>query len=378
MSKRRLWVRRVHLYIALITAIPLLFMSLTGTLLVYREPIEDYFAREYLVAEGSGPKKTLEEMKTAIKVARPEYELAGIVFPKKDEGQSYYFWRKDAPLWTALYVNPYTLEFRGERDWYDWTLPNLVWWLTDIHYSFKGGTIGTYFVGATSFIFFLSLLSGIYLWWPKNSKFTRYKFELRLAKRWKQTAYNLHQVVGVYTALALILISLTGITITFYLPMQQFAHFITLSPPPHVPPTREPTANQELIAGEQLIATAKAHLSKTYDSTPHLEAMSLPDAKNVIAELSFQGNPALFGADHHHVWVDAQTGEVIGDLVPSNFNRGEHLVSWIGPLHYGTWGAWIGPMSEQVTRVLWFIVSLVPIFFIVTGFSMLRKNFLKR
>ncbi len=377
MKKTRLWLRRLHLYIALISALPLLFMCFTGTLLVYREAIEDFAASSYTKVEAVGETKTVDEMMAALKSERPQYELAGVLFPK-DKNKAYSFWIKDAPLWTVLYIDPYTLKFQGERAWEDWKLANIVWWLTDLHFSFKWGRVGNYVVGFFSILLLLSTLSGIYLWWPKGSKFSRYKFELKLAKRWKQTAYNLHAVVGIYAAIALIIITITGTAITFWEPMQALVHKATLSPPPHVAPVLAETEGVPYKSTEELLSIARNYLQTNYQVNPTPEAMHLPEAKNVVVEFSLQGNPGLAWADHYHVYVHAQTGEVVDTLVPQNFNRGQTTVHWIGALHYGTWGAIWGNAAEQVSRILWLLASLAPIFLIITGFSVLKKSFWKR
>lgn len=376
LNKRRLLIKKIHLYLALISALPILVMSLSGVMLVYREAIEDFVTHGYMDSPVAGEKKSIEELRDILKKDFPQYEFEGVVLPPK-EGRSYNYWIKDAPLWTVLYINPYTGEYKGTRAWEDWTLANIVSWLTDIHYSLKWGEPGSYIVGISSFILALSTLSGLFLWWPRG-KFDSRKFRAKRAKRWKQTAYNFHPVIGFYTALALLVISISGTMITFWEPTKKLLHAVTLSPPPLVPPVIAATEGQATLPADQLIRIARDYLKTKYDREPTPEASSLPTKENIAVEISLQGNPGLAWADHFHVYVNAETGEVIKDQAPPSFNRGEVLTMWLGPLHFGTWGASFGPWAEQITRILWLLAAFSPLVLIITGLSIIKKSFWKR
>jgi uncharacterized iron-regulated membrane protein len=373
-NKRRIWIKKLHLYIAVISAIPILVMSITGTALVYKEAIDIWATKNYMEVEVGPQKKSIDELKSILMTKFPGKEYPGVVLPR-EEGKAYYYWIKDAPLWTVHYINPYTGEFKGERAWEDWTIANVVWWLTDIHYSFKQGTPGSYAVGISSLVFACSIISGLFLWWPRKSRFDANKFKLKTAKRWRQTAYNLHAVIGFYAAITLLFISISGTFITFWEPLLRFTHWVTLSPPPHKAPEIVPVGGETFASSDILVAKGVAHLKEKYQAEPIPASIGFPNDKNIAVEMSFQGVEGKVGADHWHVFFNAATGEIIGDEVPPNFNRGQTLVSLVNPIHYGTWGAFWGKGPELITRLLWFFAALTPIFLIVTGFSIVRKSF---
>jgi uncharacterized iron-regulated membrane protein len=77
--------------------------------------------------------------------------------------------------------------------------------------------VGRPIVGAAVLIFVLLLVSGIILWWPKKwIKSIRDKsFKIKWNASFKRKNYDLHNVLGFYTFLFLLLISLTGLVYSY-------------------------------------------------------------------------------------------------------------------------------------------------------------------
>ena len=71
---------------------------------------------------------------------------------------------------------------------------------------------GTYVCGIPTLIFLFMLISGIILWWPKNKKARkqRLSFDWKKVKSWKRKNYDVHNVLGFYASLFLLLIAFSG------------------------------------------------------------------------------------------------------------------------------------------------------------------------
>lgn len=374
--KTRFFINKLHFYLALISALPIAVLCVTGSILVYKEAIDEYFTRPYMHSEvpaGSGGEKmAIAEMVKRLEDELPGKEFLGVVLPAK-ESQSYFFWIKDAPFWTVAYINPYTGEFKGLRAWEDWTMANIIWWVTDLHYSFKWGRTGSYIVAASSFLLFCSIISGLILWWPRNSRFTLSKFALKKAKRWKQTAFNFHAVLGMYVSLILILVTLTGITITFYQPFSDFIHTLTSETAP-AHPTAKAEEGNAFLSVEEILQRGQAHLRESYALDHRPQSMAFPTKDNVIVEIGFQGRDEYVGVEHSHVFVHAQSGEIVSVETAANRSKAETFVAWMGPIHYGTWGIVFGGRGDLYTRIVWFIAALLPLFLMLSGFSFVKKS----
>lgn len=368
--KRRLWIKKLHFLVALLSALPLLVLCFTGSLLVYREAIDEYLTREYREVPIQGDRKSITELAEILERSYPDQDFAGVVLPPH-AGIAYYYWMKDA-FWTVIYIDPYTGQLKGQRSWEDWTLANLIWWATDMHSSFKWGSFGSYVVALSSFILFVSLISGLYLWWPRQ-RFDRSKFRLRLGKRWKQSAYNLHSVLGMYFSAILALICVTGIAMTFAEPVEAFLHKVTLSPAPAEHPQAKGEAGRSFLTADEILAKANAHVNAV-GLEALAQSMNFPTMDNAIVEVSYQGNPSLGGVEHSHVWVHGQSGEIVGTELASEFNRGQSAASWIATVHFGSWGAIAGNWGDQLIRIVWLAAVLLPLFLLLTGLTFVKKS----
>lgn len=371
--KSRIFINKLHFYLALIATVPIFVLCVTGSILVYKEAIDIYFTEPYTVVEKKDTKISIAEMEARLKAELPGTEFAGVVFPE-EEGRSYFFWFKKAPFWTVAYIDPYTGTFKGVRAWEDWTLKNIIWWATDVHMMFKWGKVGSYIVAACSMILLFSVISGLVLWWPRRSQFDSSKFTLRKGNRWKQTAWNLHAVIGFYFSILLIVITLTGVTITFHEQFSGIVHWLTKEKKMDHPDPVVADPSKGFLPIEDIVAIGSKALEEKYGIAPKPQSIFLPTTENVVVEIGLQGKSDFADADHHHVFINAQSGEVVGFEVAANRTGAENFVSWMAAIHYGTWGAIFGKYGDIPTRILWLLAALVPIFLMVSGYSIVKKS----
>lgn len=81
------------------------------------------------------------------------------------------------------------------------------------HYSlWLPVSIGRPIVGYATLLFFLTLISGLVLWWPKNRRALRAALlpKWNAGTRLSRRLYDLHNVIGFYAAPPLIVIAMTG------------------------------------------------------------------------------------------------------------------------------------------------------------------------
>jgi uncharacterized iron-regulated membrane protein len=61
-------------------------------------------------------------------------------------------------------------------------------------------------------LYFIICITGLIIWWPKQKKFFKQAVKINFkTKNWKRLNWDLHSVLGFYSLLVLIVISLTGI-----------------------------------------------------------------------------------------------------------------------------------------------------------------------
>jgi uncharacterized iron-regulated membrane protein len=84
------------------------------------------------------------------------------------------------------------------------------WLLLDIK-------IGRPIVGIATIIFLIISLSGIYLWFPKKLKWRNIKqgFKIKTKANWKRINHDLHNTLGFYACVFLIIMGITGLCWSF-------------------------------------------------------------------------------------------------------------------------------------------------------------------
>jgi uncharacterized iron-regulated membrane protein len=68
-----------------------------------------------------------------------------------------------------------------------------------------------------SIIFFIQLISGLILWWPKKwNKTTRTTaFKIKSGTKWRRKNYDFHNVFGFYSLLPAVFITITGLIMAY-------------------------------------------------------------------------------------------------------------------------------------------------------------------
>jgi len=126
------------------------------------------------------------------------------------------YWDQNAGT-GSIYINPYTGAVQkikhsqpGETDFFSFVLKgHRHLWLPQ--------KIGKPIVGYGVLMFVIILITGMILWWPKNwnRKSIKRLFTLKWNSSFGKINYDLHNVLGGYTFIILILISLTGLIWSF-------------------------------------------------------------------------------------------------------------------------------------------------------------------
>lgn len=88
-------------------------------------------------------------------------------------------------------------------------------WLMDRPAQRGDMTAGKMIVGISTAFFALALVSGVWLWWPRTRNALRNGLTLHLDGSCARRLWSLHSVLGVYVAILLLLMAITGLTWSF-------------------------------------------------------------------------------------------------------------------------------------------------------------------
>lgn len=213
----RKFINDIHLWLGIGSGIILFIICLTGTVLTFEKEIKDIFSEEVTVSP-KAKKLTIEELS---KTLSSEGEVMRVSISPRVE-KPYEFsvkTNKEDRRGTLFIVNQYTGEYskqiKTSLDGFFMTMFKMHRWLLfDI-------SIGRPIVGISTIIFFILSISGIVLWFPKKQlkklkwKHLKPGFKIAWRAKWKRINHDLHVTLGFYSAIFLIIMSLTGLFWSF-------------------------------------------------------------------------------------------------------------------------------------------------------------------
>lgn len=207
---------KIHRILGLITGIVVFVVSVTGCLWAFKDEIEGtYDDYKYVsVKENQEPIKASVVKELAHKVI-PNRTIHGVVYGKPNEALEVVFYEAEPEIfYQSVFLDPYTGAFIKKEDhtvgFFAFVLKGHLWmWLPK--------AIGEWVVSVSVLVFFFIILSGLFLWWPKNNKNwkQRLKFDWNDKTRWKRKNFDLHTVVGFYTAGLALVFAFTGCVMAF-------------------------------------------------------------------------------------------------------------------------------------------------------------------
>ena len=215
---------KIHLWFGLASGIVIVIVSLTGCLYVFEEEIRNFTQHEYrFVAQSKANKVSLAVLAQTIQKEFPNKQIeqlrlfsdptrsaiAKLVDTKTigKDGLGKKEKEEHEPLKVAYALNPYTGALISNQDLEHDTMH----YVEKIHKSLLLGEAGKWIIKANVLIFLAMLLTGLYLWFPSKKNQRKHAFKPKLKGKFQVINYSIHNVLGFYFLLPLLLISLTGI-----------------------------------------------------------------------------------------------------------------------------------------------------------------------
>ncbi|WP_293306639.1 PepSY-associated TM helix domain-containing protein [Pedobacter sp. UBA5917] len=199
----------LHLWLGLASGIVVVVLGITGCILVFEQEIKS-LSSPWLFAEKPAGGAILSPSKI--------YQSVKTQLPGKEVHSLWYHGENRSAAVTinadsTVYVNPYTAEVIAlvhHEDFFEFIDDgHRRLWLPD--------KIGKQVIGWSTFIFFILLITGLILWWPKkwNKAGKDQSFKIKWKARFKRLNYDLHNVLGFYSLLFVLIMAVTGLIMSF-------------------------------------------------------------------------------------------------------------------------------------------------------------------
>ena len=200
---------QMHKFIGLATGFVVFIVAITGCCWVFKDEIESLYSDYKTVEVQASPILTATQAKEIATSVIPDHSVHGTLFGKNDEAVEVIFYEAEPEFYQSVFLNPYSGEVLHRKDhltgFFGFVLDgHLRLWLPD--------TIGSQIEAFSILIFMLMLISGLFLWWPKNKKGRkqRLKFEWKSTTKWKRKNFDLHTILGFYTFSLAFVMAFTG------------------------------------------------------------------------------------------------------------------------------------------------------------------------
>lgn len=201
-------VRKIHLWLGLISGSVVFVVALTGAIYAFQEEIQ-YASQEYRFTD-SDPKGHLapSELIRIADKANPGKDVHAVMYHKKGYSAKVVYYNFANGYYDFVYLNPNSGEVLEVHD----VRNSFFGFILEGHfYLWLPPQIGQPIVAISCLIFLLMLITGLILWWPKNKKNRLQKLTIRWDARWRRKNYDLHSVLGFYVFAFGFIFAVTGL-----------------------------------------------------------------------------------------------------------------------------------------------------------------------
>jgi uncharacterized iron-regulated membrane protein len=358
----------LHLWLGLVSGLFVFLIAVSGCLYVFVDELKPIVYRERLFVTPENKEKlpltqllsiaqhTLGKDKiiTRVEIANsPDRSVTFRSQKNNPDGLTHWDYFE---YYYRVYINPYS----GKVIYVEDSKNEFFQLVLALHMRMLfGEKVGHYVVGYSVLSFVVVLLSGFFLWFPKKwtAKSIKNNFTIKWSAKWKRLNYDLHQILGLYAFLVLLLTSLTGLVWAFDW-MQDSVRFVANG--------GKNIEKPALLVSDTLQPQAVSGLDKAFTTTvaryPHAYAylVLLPaKATSTINTLVYKKDWNRF--DRLLIVHDRYSGKMLSSTSFQSLNNGDKAYQLNFDLHTGAYMGLFG-------KILSFFAALACSTLPVTGF----------
>ena len=203
------WLRKatfqLHLWSGIGLGLYVLLVSVTGSILVYRNELYRAATRDPIIVAESGPRLTEEQLKGAAIRAYPGYTVLSLSQVKNPD-QAVSISLKAGGQLKDRFFDPYTGADLGDA------VPLGIWLvskLLELHDDLLAGSAGRSVNGGGALLLVVVAFSGLIVWWP-GIKTWRRGLTLHRNVGWQRFTWDLHKMMGFWTLGFILLFAVSG------------------------------------------------------------------------------------------------------------------------------------------------------------------------
>lgn len=201
---------QIHLWSGIGLGLYIFFISVTGSVLVYRNELYVWVTPDPYISQAPGPSLSEDALKDAALAAYPGYSISRIS-PHYNPDYATVIWlNKDGKSIERLF-DPRTGEDVGKAVS---TGVMLVSGLIEIHDNFLVGRTGQIINGIGGMAVVVVALTGLVIWWPGRKRWKR-SLTVHRNVGWKRFNWDLHSMMGFWASGFILVFAVSGIYLCF-------------------------------------------------------------------------------------------------------------------------------------------------------------------
>lgn len=223
-KKAFLW---LHKWLGLITGVVVVIVSVTGCINVFADELKEYFYhdRYFNTPPTQGERLSFSLLRSNAqealgkknKISRCEVYPAPnrnwVFRASKTDAKAFGHWNF-YKYYYRVYVNPYS----GKVVYVEDTKNEFFQMVLSMHLNLLlGDRVGKVITGVSVACFFVILVSGLIIWWPKRLTFKHFKTKLQVKRGTgaKRFNYDLHNALGFYVLIPALIVCITGLVFAY-------------------------------------------------------------------------------------------------------------------------------------------------------------------
>ena len=346
-------IRTVHLWLGLATGLVVFMISVTGGLYIFEEEIREFTQKDFrYVGLQDKPFVGLDKVISGFEKLSPKDELRLIRIEDALPNATVELTSKKGKVY---YFNPYdaTLVKKGGEDWLQV--------VEHFHTSLLLGKTGKFIIQWSVVIFVLMLITGLILWFPGQMRLLKQSLTIKRKTSFKRLNYDLHNVLGFYASVVLLITALSGLYFAFK-EVKNAASFFTGS---------------KLGQGKAIVSAKPTHIDLLpirYNKIYTEAKMKYPGAISTSFSLRGKGElrlrmiyPYRWARNQNTFFYEEATGRMTRAKLYKDFNGADLIEATNYDLHTGR-------LLGLPNKILSLLAALVAASLPITGFIIWWKK----
>jgi uncharacterized iron-regulated membrane protein len=352
----------VHRWLGIALGLWFTLVGLTGSILVFEDPIDAWLNPGLLTSRERGPLLPPEQLLQRVE----EHELGRVerIRPPTATGEVYRLIFRTQPNRRVSVERieatfaPVSGRLLGTRPVEALGLapPQLLKTIYEFHRNVLLGTAGSNIVGIAGFLLLASAITGFVVATPRKAEGWKRLVHVNLRANRTRVFFDLHRSLGVVFFVLLALATVTGSTLVYLNYVRDLVSvFSPVKPFPTIPWT--PGSREDSADFGRVIDTVRAAYPERTITEIHVP---FRQTAGYLFYLRLPGDEYRRG--NTIAWVNPVTAQILVERSDRTRSAGETLMHWFFPLHSGTAFGTPG-------MVAMFATGLAPLVLVATGLA---------